>query len=71
MELSEMNRDELQAARRRLMDDLEDHEDMTRFNFTNSSDHIPPAQVQAQRVHAQRLQDQIAEIEALLEKSAS
>lgn len=69
MELSEMSGEELQAARKRLEDDLEDHEDMMLFRFANSSDHIPPAQVQQQRDEAQRMRDRIAEIDTLLRKA--
>jgi hypothetical protein len=67
---SEMTLDELRSARQRLVDDLEDYEEMAAFHSVNSPAHATSTERQAQSSKIQRMTDAIAELDRLLATGA-
>jgi len=66
MEFDQMARPELESTRARLAADLEDLDEMTRFDLANSGDHVNAEELKAAEGRLQRLRDRIAQIDGLL-----
>ncbi len=66
MDFNTMSRQELESALARFEAEYEDLDEMTRFHFANTSDHINAQEVKAAGDRLTRIKDQIAEIRALL-----
>jgi hypothetical protein len=68
---SQMTRQELLSARKRLADELEDFEEMTAFHSINSPTHATMTERKATGLRLERMRDAIAEIEGLLAAATS
>jgi len=66
MDYGALSRADLEKELRRLRNNLEDLEDMVRFDFTFTSAHIGGAQVRRDEDNVRRLKETIARIEDLL-----
>ena len=66
MDYGALTRAELESELTRLRNNLEDLEDMVRFDFTFTSAHIGGAQVRRDEDNMRRLRETIARIEELL-----